>query len=59
MRGDIAVPAFGPVSWCGDSKVHLRGVAINGIAPGLQWLYLGEGTLRVVPGRGDKGTSQC
>lgn len=53
------MPAFGPMSWCGDSKVHLRGIAINGIAPGLQWLYLGEGTLWVVPGRGDKGTSQC
>lgn len=59
MRGDMAVPAFGPVSWCGDGKVHLRGVTVNGIAPGLQRLYLGEGTLWVVPGRGDKGTSQC
>lgn len=44
---------------CGHGKVHLRGVAVNGVAPGLQRLYLGEGTLRVVPGRGDEGTSQC
>jgi len=59
MRGDMAVPPFGPVSQCGHGKVHLRGVAVNGIAPGLQRLYLGEGTLWVVPGKGDEGTRQC